>query len=260
MSIEKIKNMLELSSTEHTVIPPTLIYNEGWMLRLVLDWFSRHPPTNHPLSIPSDGRWYSEALLASPFLPRERGDELGESYTHAHGVIGHFEIGKHGNGDVSLLPGATHFVVIEAKMFSRLSSEVAHAKYYNQAARTVACIAHVLKEKRRRPEDFRLLGFCLIAPQSRIDEGIFTHNMSLDSIEGIVEKRVYEYNGSKDGWYHDWFLPTIKVITIKTISWEQVIKEIRAVDADTGKELEVFYHLCLTYNRVGSEQYSLCYA
>jgi hypothetical protein len=175
-------------------------------------------------------------------------------------VIGHFEIGKHGNGDVSLLPGATHLVVIEAKMFGRLSPGVTHARYYNQAARSVACIADVLQENKIRPGDFRLLGFCLIAPQSRIDEGIFTHNMSRDSIEGIVKKRVYEYGGTKDGWYHDWFLPTIRVITIKTISWEQVIEEIRGMDAKSGKELEAFYHLCLTYNRVGAEQYTLCYA
>jgi len=260
MAIEKIKNMLELSSTEQTVIPPTLIYNEGWMLRLILDWFSKHPNINHTLSIPSDGRWYSEALLASPFLPREQGDKLGESYTHADGVTGHFEIGKSGNGDLSLLPGATHLVVIEAKMFSKLSSGVTNAQYYNQAARTIACIAHVLQETGRKPENFQLLGFCLIAPQSRIDEGIFTHSMSLDSIEGIVKKRVYEYGGSKDGWYRNWFLPTIKVIKIKMISWEQVIAEISGMDAESGKELETFYNLCLTYNRVSSEQYSLCYA
>jgi hypothetical protein len=34
--------------------------------------------------------------MASAFLPQSRGDKLGENYTHADGVIGHFSIGDSG--------------------------------------------------------------------------------------------------------------------------------------------------------------------
>ena len=41
---------------EGSVMPPTELYNEGWLLRLLLDWFSRHPNTEHTLSVPTEGR------------------------------------------------------------------------------------------------------------------------------------------------------------------------------------------------------------
>ena len=37
-------------------------------------------------------------------------------------LIGHFEIGNLGAGDLAILPDASHLAVIEAKMFSKLSS------------------------------------------------------------------------------------------------------------------------------------------
>lgn len=44
-------------------IPPTLLYNEGWMLRLVKHWFRNHPNANHKLAFSEDCSWYSEASL-----------------------------------------------------------------------------------------------------------------------------------------------------------------------------------------------------
>lgn len=72
-------------------MPPTHLYNEGWMLRLVLDWLDRHRDLEHPLALHEGARWYSEALLPSRFLRDEHGDPLAESHTHADGLIGHFE-------------------------------------------------------------------------------------------------------------------------------------------------------------------------
>jgi hypothetical protein len=42
--------MLELCATENTLFPPTILYNEGWMLRLILDWFSKADVEGYPLS------------------------------------------------------------------------------------------------------------------------------------------------------------------------------------------------------------------
>lgn len=90
--IERIAELLSRCGTKQAVLPPTELYNEGWMLRLVLDWFDRNRTSDHPLALLAKARWYSEALLASQFLPECRIDDRAESFTHADGVIGHFEI------------------------------------------------------------------------------------------------------------------------------------------------------------------------
>ncbi len=43
-------------------------------------------------------------------------------------------------------------------MFSKLSSGVKNANYYNQAARNVACIAEVLRRGNKKPDE--LLFIC----------------------------------------------------------------------------------------------------
>ncbi len=93
--IERIAEMLASCSSSKPFFPPTDLYNEGWMLRLILDWSARHGDrmADHPLRVPVGCRWYSEALLESQFKPREKLDKLGEGYTHADGVVGHFDIG-----------------------------------------------------------------------------------------------------------------------------------------------------------------------
>ena len=40
--IEIITELLQLSAREDRHFPATDLYNEGWLLRLVLDWFSGH--------------------------------------------------------------------------------------------------------------------------------------------------------------------------------------------------------------------------
>jgi hypothetical protein len=83
--------------------PPTEIFNETWMLRLVLDAFQALGLEHKGLRIPKDAGWYCEALLKSPFWPRTRTDKLGEGLTNADAVIGDFEIG----GNRQFLNGRT---------------------------------------------------------------------------------------------------------------------------------------------------------
>lgn len=45
--LERIQAMLISCTTESPLFPPTDLYNETWLLRLVLDWFSRHEVPNH---------------------------------------------------------------------------------------------------------------------------------------------------------------------------------------------------------------------
>ena len=61
-----------------------------------------HEIEPHPLSVPRGCRWYSEALPPSSFLPESRRDSRTESWTHADGVIGHFDTGNGAKGNLTL--------------------------------------------------------------------------------------------------------------------------------------------------------------
>ncbi len=219
MFLKSFLNLLPNIDHENPNFPPTILYNEGWLLRLVVDWFSSSRITDYPLSFPNDGHWFSEARLPSAFLPRFKGDPLAESHTNADGVIGHFTIGTKGKTDLILTPNATHFVVLEAKLFSGLSKGVKHAKYYDQAARSVACIAEVLQRADRKPKSITQLGFYVLAPSDQIESKTFTSHLDKQSINDKVKRRKKPYDREFDEWFKEWFIPTLEKIEIRSISW-----------------------------------------
>jgi hypothetical protein len=235
-------------------MPPTMLYNEGWMLRLILEWFARQPASEHPLAFTQGSRWYSEALIPSAFLPRKRGENFAESWTHADGVIGHFEIGKNRYADLTLLPDASILKVLEAKMRSKLSKGIKHAPYYNQAARNIACIAEILRLAGKRPAEMLSVSFYVIAPNSQIERGFFFNELSKQSIKSVVEKRVNEHDiehkTDKIKWLQEWFVPTLEKADIQSISWEDILLHVTQVDSNIGNDLGIFYEKCQHYNRL----------
>lgn len=243
-----ISKMIALSDSSQRVFPATEYYNETWMLRIVLDWFSNNNVKDHPLSFSEESRWFSEGLIPSQFLPRSRKDSLGESWTHSDAIIGHFQIGQGGRADVKLSRRATHLVCTEAKMFSKLSPGVTHARYYHQAARYVACMTELIFRADLKPGDMNQLAFCVLAPKEQIDAGVFKHQVDSKNIKEIVKRRVSEYNGEKDQWFQRWFLPTLSKMTIKCISWESIIDDITKHNPIDGKQIESFYLKCIEYN------------
>ncbi len=254
MITDRIKTMLDSCAGTAPLFPPTELYNEGWLLRLLLDWFSSNDLEGHPLYFPKNSKWFSEALLPTAFLPKSQKDTLGESWTHADAVIGHFSIGETGKADLSLSENATHFVVLEAKMFSKLSSGVTHARDYDQAARTVACMAQVLSRAEINPSKLSGFGFYVLAPQSQIEKGVFKRQLTQESIRSKVERRVAEYGGEKREWFDKWFLPTIEQVRIESISWEQVLEDMGEIDDGFGQEIREFYERCLMFNATESRK------
>lgn len=121
--LRRITELLGRCGSKSSILPPTELYNEGWMLRLILDWFDRNRDLPHALSFLPKARWYSEALLPSRFLPRQRGDDRAESFTHADGVLGHFTIAPGERGEAKLTPETRQFMVIEAKLVGRRGLE-----------------------------------------------------------------------------------------------------------------------------------------
>jgi hypothetical protein len=249
MIIERIKAMLEACEAGTAAFPPTELYNENWLLRIVLDWFTGHGGDRYPLSPSPGARWFSQAWLPSAFMSRFRGDRLAEARTHADGVLGHFAIGDPGTAALSLTPGARQLVVIEAKLFARFSAGVRNAPYYDQAARTVACIAETLRRAEIPPEELHDLAFILLAPRARLDDGIFEWDVDLEAIRRKVRRRVEDYAGERDPWFRDWFEPTWRRLEVRSLSWEDVVETVAFHRPEDGQVIDSFYGQCLRFNR-----------
>ena len=84
-----ISEMLGKCGRRDQNFPATELYNETWMLRLVIDWFSKNSVSRHPLNFSNGSRWFSEGLIPTQFRPRSQKDSLGESRTHADCILGH---------------------------------------------------------------------------------------------------------------------------------------------------------------------------
>ena len=222
------------------------------MLRLTLDWFSRHRghrETNKLVGFAQGARWYSEARLRSQFAARHQGDSLGESPTQADGLVGHFDIGSRGRADASVSRNAKQALVVEAKLGSPLSRGTRNAPSFDQAARSVACLAEMISRSKQQPQRYGSLGFLLLAPKQQISRGDFAREMNPDSIRSKVERRVGEYGDrDKERWFKEWFLPVIGRARIECLSWERIIGHIRSEDSEFGKDLHGFYTQCLRFN------------
>ena len=235
-------------------LPPTLLFNEGWLLRLILHWFSQNNISDHPLSFSLGAVWFSEGLLSSQFLPVHRGDELAESYTHADGVIGNIEAGGRGKTDIQLVKPYEQFVVLEAKLFSKLSAGIARVPGYNQAARNIACMVSVAAESKSSIDKFKTLGFYVIAPETQIKkEASFEKYMQKESVHQKVRQRVETYKGRPDydekkKWFGEHFEPLLSKINVSLVSWEIIIGSIKKHDNEAGERLARFYDLCLEFN------------
>jgi hypothetical protein len=245
-ALERVGQLFLSSGTRAGILPPTALYNEGWMLRLVLDWFARQAPVEHPLDVMPGHGWRSEVLLPSAFLPRGRGDELAESFTHADAIIGATRRGS-GRGDLLPARETKQFVVVEAKLMSALSAGTKRAATYNQAARNVACLATALHQGAVSPAKIRA-GFVVVAPASQIDAGVFGNWCEKEHIIEVVRTRVAAYQGDRDQWFQHTFLPAMSAIDVQLLSWESVLEHIRFRDADNSAALIEFYERCVSFN------------
>lgn len=248
MALEGILRLIDSAESELANFPLTLLYNEGWLLRLILDWYSRHNLTGHPLLFQDRATWFSEALLPSPFRPRYRGDTRAEARTHADGVVGHFSVGSSGNADARLLDDATQLIVTEAKIYSPLSGGTRNAPTYDQAARSVACIAELLSRAKHTPSEMTSLAFFVLAPDAQIKSGIFDQKLDKAAIKALVHARAKAFSPELDEWVSDWFFPTLEAIRIQALSWESLIGDTASSDPEAFQSLQAFYERCLMVN------------
>jgi hypothetical protein len=250
--LREIMNFLNDLGTPEQRGPASLLYNEGWLLRLTLAAEARGIRCL-PQPFAPGARWFTEALLYTPFRPRKRGDRLGESVTHADGVIGHFEIGRSSRAGLHLTPDPTQFIIVEAKMFSGLSTGTTRAKGYDQAARNVACLAEAVRMSKRPPEAFRSLGFWVLAPDSQIKGGTFAC-VDRQTIAHKIRDRIEAYEPEwkqerLEPWLRDSLAPVLERVDLACVPWEEVLENIRRTDPGYADALQEFYERCLTFNR-----------
>lgn len=251
-ALDSILAMLRRAGTDAAPFPPAILFNEGWMLRLVL---AAHERGINCLPFPflPGSSWYSDARIPSKFLRRSRGDRLAEAWTHADGIVGRFEFVGGTKAGIRLSPDARQLVVIEAKMFSPLSPGTKNLPLYDQVTRTVACMATLVGDCGKPIESYESLGFYVLAPREQIMAGAFTKELDMEKINGKVESRIELYRSDPrydelGRWYETTFLPLLGMMEVQELSWEDAIERIKEVNPSLGTSIGDFYDSCLLYN------------
>ena len=250
-AIDLIVNMLKDLGPSTGCLPSTYLYNEGWMLRLILQSAADGLCGDLIPWNPAVDQWASEAMLATPFS--ESKGKAFERLTNADGVVGNFTWQPGCRAALRLNKTPCRFEVFEAKMFSSLSKGVKATPWYDQAVRNVACIAHAVHEASIRPDDFEncRLGFWLIAPKSQIEAGLFDLQMSADSMRTKIEMRIDQFHGDAREQLNFWKLETFGPVLdhlfntkrIGCLSWEELIESINCESRKNA--IREFYERCL---------------
>ena len=271
------ESILDLAkyAEDNTLIPSTDIYCEGWLLRLLLALAEESQSNCFPFDYGVNTTCYSEGLLYTAF-ERKNSLDLAESHTHADAVLGNIRIKKKDpktkeqgtKRGIELLPNAKQFIVLEAKIFSRLSEDVSNAPGYHQVARNVACMADMLRRLARRDklsssEIFRTLeevGFYVLAPEDQIakkkhfkgTESI-TDLITTKEIVSRVKKRITDHPADTrpaffDTLVKEWLEPLLNKMTCEAHSWESILDKVTEDNRAVGATVRAFYQKCLYYN------------
>jgi hypothetical protein len=250
MTLDIVDRFVEAGEPAGMHFPPTLLYNEGWLLRLVLNWFHKNRTPGHPLFFEESATWYSEALLPTPFRADRRGDARTDSRTHADGVIGHFTVGTDAKAALTLVAPATQLVVLEARLAPPPGGRALGAPDYDLEARTVACMAEILRREKRPPKEMANLGLLLLAPVREIESRDLAAKLDRGRLQAAVGRRMSGFARDLSSWYQSWFLPTLERIDLKVVAWEELIRRIAANEPVGYRALQTFYDRCLVYGAV----------
>ena len=226
-------------------MPPTELYNKGWLLRVALDWFSTDGPSDSQFSLSPRAAWYSEGRLASRFLARSRSDKTAEGFTHVDGTIGHFSVSPGERSEIVPTADATQLVVIEAKLGSPLSSRTTNAPGYDQAARTAGCLVHIASRAKVELSSLTHYGFYVVAPEAQINACVFASLVTKESIEEKVRRRAVQFGGGATEWIDGIFMPYFAALKVGLVSWEQIIAEMGA--GSFASEYGRFYEMCCSF-------------
>lgn len=98
------------------------------------------------------------------------------------------------------------------------------------------------------PVSLARLDFIVIAPETSIQTGKYQKQIARDSIHSKVKRRISEYDGVLDNWYHAHFEPLLDCLQLVLLSWEEAIAWINQENTDVAASLSEFYNRCLEFN------------
>ncbi|MDY6950235.1 MAG: hypothetical protein SWE60_01875 [Thermodesulfobacteriota bacterium] len=242
--IDAVDQILSRCSTPQTNINPTILFNEGWMTRLLVEVSKNAGIQIGSIDFGKIRHWYSEGLLSSPFLARSRNDYLAEGYTHADMALGDFRVNSANRGDISVEGSVGLFGVIEAKMGSPLSAGTKNAPDYNQASRNLACIAFNTLSSEHD------IFFAVIAPEKKIAEHGIEAQVDPSRMTNQIAERFEMYDrNSKVYALKEKVLARANSCACLVLSYESWIEALAGHLA--YRHLREFREKCYLFNRIG---------
>jgi len=230
--------------TPKCLFPETLIFNEGWLLRLVLrEWLAGSGGSQFGfLPFPEGVTAYSEGQLYTPFKARSRGDKLAESHTHVDGIVGEFSISGTKSG-IELKPDFRYIAAFEAKIFSRIAPGVTNTPGFDQVSRTAACLINSIL----LAEPQASYSAHLVVLYAKKNRHFHPAAYGKDRIEDKIAQRLQPFTATAErsdaivrfsaGWRY-----ILERLKVHFLTWEDVLAGI------CSDELSEFYKLCRQFN------------
>lgn len=228
--------------------PSSELFSEGWMLRLVLDWYSkdvnRATTEKHTLHFCENSRWFSEAGLRSP---------LKDDCAQADGVIGDFEIRDGTKSGIRVQPDAAQFVVVEAKMGSKLAKRTKDHREYDQVTRSILCACFEAANggvlPGALPAGIRVI---VVGPDELFSKDDNAQRLKQEGDASFLrraDEKLAKGPWSKGADRHlvGAYLDRVKAVAV---SWKEVIDEISCVQPAIADRFTKFYESCCVANRL----------
>lgn len=221
-------------------VNPTVIYNEGWMTRILVNQSIKEKTILKGLDFGRIANWTSEALISSPFISA---DKSREGYTHADIALGDFKVNYESRGEILILDNAKIFGIIEAKMSSSLSRGTKNAVNYNQASRNLVCMASLTYNK-----DCDIF-FSVVAPETKLKEHDIDKQIDLENMIQQIKSRFVEYSDEfKSNRKMDLIISKARTCKVWSMSYEEWIESL--IDAKSKVYLKEFYMKAKKWNRL----------
>ncbi len=252
--IQKLLQLYEQSKLNkgrpECVFSETEIFNEGWLLRGVLNSL-RDIKDNSSfdfLPFPVDSKLYSEGQLYTPFQKRYRSDKISvETNTPIDGIVGHFELDDTKSG-IKINENFQYLSIFEAKMYSKLYERSKYATDYSQVTRIASCMIYqILKIKEIENKNIFLI---IIYPEdnNNINPSRYTNQFIKNQITNRIDnyKKGFTTKEPQNNWREfelNW-ANIIDLINIEFITWERILEEIK-----TNTSICKFYELCKKFNK-----------
>jgi hypothetical protein len=239
-----IKNLDSLA--KYLNVNPTVIYNEGWLTRLLVYQSIEESIVLNGIDFSKlKNKWVSEAMIKSPFTGSAlKAQKLNETHTHPDIILGDFKVDFQKNAAIEVMnlgagqPG--QLGIIEAKMGSNLGQKTTNANGYNQASRSIACLAYNVRNQ-LSCEIF----FIVAAPQAKITK--INAQILPTIIKNQINQRCLNTNNGKIPNKQN-FYNIVHKCEIFSISFEDWIDAIKCVTARNA--ICKFYADCLKHNKI----------